>query len=560
MKMTIFNQNTSLIIIHENEISSLSKGRDLLRFATCSEPLADIALSCLNGSSNLRRNSIVAIPQDWDAKTTKIKPGIVYYKKDLPISPEVTSRLKANPWLIISNARFVTQVDHQRLYKMTAQLQADVVAVDVVPQLRAAGEKVLTTSQSKLIGFRRLLYDLAQLAPIPDDWPCYLFVKTDIFNKLLVDNVLPLSFPEFINRCSSSSLTVRGLNIGGTILDLETEEGLLGLLVEGLNSLAKNRSNSKNLQNQIPAKNNTTISDTARLFGKVLLGQNVTIGPNAIIVGPTIIGNDAKIAKAAIIRTSIIGPGVSVPRNHIVQNRVLIVPQHNQKHGKQGVNMKMIYKNSPPDNFRTWPRFSYAGCFKRMADIVAAIVVLILFAPVVPIIALAVKLASRGPIFFKDPRQGLYGKVFSCIKFRTMLVGADKIQDKLRALNQADGPQFKLADDPRLSAVGKFLRNTYIDEIPQFVNVLLGQMSIVGPRPSPEAENTLCPPWRDARLSVRPGITGLWQVCRTRQPMKDFQEWIHYDIKYVRNLSLKADLWICWQTVRKMMKNFIDQF
>jgi lipopolysaccharide/colanic/teichoic acid biosynthesis glycosyltransferase len=141
-----------------------------------------------------------------------------------------------------------------------------------------------------------------------------------------------------------------------------------------------------------------------------------------------------------------------------------------------------------------------------------------------------------------------------------MAIGADKIQDKLRVLNQADGPQFKMTDDPRLSVVGRFLRDTYIDEIPQFFNVLLGQMSVVGPRPSPESENTSCPPWRDARLSVKPGITGLWQVCRTRQPMKDFQEWIHYDIKYVKNLSLKTDLWICWQTTRKMAKNFIDQF
>jgi lipopolysaccharide/colanic/teichoic acid biosynthesis glycosyltransferase len=98
-----------------------------------------------------------------------------------------------------------------------------------------------------------------------------------------------------------------------------------------------------------------------------------------------------------------------------------------------------------------------------------------------------------------------------------------------------------------------------LDEIPQFLNVLVGQMSVVGPRPSPESENTSCPSWRDARLSVRPGITGLWQICRTRQPMKDFQEWIYYDIKYVKTLSLKTDLWLCWQTAKKMAMNFIDQ-
>jgi lipopolysaccharide/colanic/teichoic acid biosynthesis glycosyltransferase len=130
----------------------------------------------------------------------------------------------------------------------------------------------------------------------------------------------------------------------------------------------------------------------------------------------------------------------------------------------------------------------------------------------------------------------------------------------LRIASQVDGPQFKMEDDPRISLVGRFLRETYIDEIPQFFNVLLGQMSVVGPRPSPESENTLCPFWRDARLSVRPGITGLWQVHRTRQPMRDFQEWIHYDIEYVRNLSLLMDLRICWQTTKKMLGSFINQF
>jgi lipopolysaccharide/colanic/teichoic acid biosynthesis glycosyltransferase len=141
-----------------------------------------------------------------------------------------------------------------------------------------------------------------------------------------------------------------------------------------------------------------------------------------------------------------------------------------------------------------------------------------------------------------------------------MKLGADKMQDKLRFVSQVDGPQFKIDDDPRISTVGRFLRETYLDEIPQFINVLLGQMSVVGPRPSPESENTLCPFWRDARLSVRPGITGLWQIFRTRQPMKDFQEWIHYDTEYVRNLSLKMDLWISWKTTKKLFDNFISQF
>jgi lipopolysaccharide/colanic/teichoic acid biosynthesis glycosyltransferase len=141
-----------------------------------------------------------------------------------------------------------------------------------------------------------------------------------------------------------------------------------------------------------------------------------------------------------------------------------------------------------------------------------------------------------------------------------MTVDAAEMQDKLRFVSEVDGPQFKMADDPRISAVGRFLRETYLDEIPQFFNVLCGQMSIVGPRPSPESENTLCPSWRDARLSVRPGITGLWQVLRTREPLKDFQEWIHYDTRYIRDLSLKTDLWICGKTFIRMLHNFARQF
>ncbi len=141
-----------------------------------------------------------------------------------------------------------------------------------------------------------------------------------------------------------------------------------------------------------------------------------------------------------------------------------------------------------------------------------------------------------------------------------MHVGAGEIQERLRVISQVDGPQFKIAEDPRISTAGRFLRDTFLDEIPQFLNVLLGQMSVIGPRPSPESENTLCPWWRDARLSVRPGITGLWQVCRTRQPGKDFQEWIHYDTEYVRNLSLRMDLWIFWQTVKKIARDFVHQF
>jgi len=130
-----------------------------------------------------------------------------------------------------------------------------------------------------------------------------------------------------------------------------------------------------------------------------------------------------------------------------------------------------------------------------------------------------------------------------------MQKNADQMTTEILAQNQADGPQFFIENDPRITRVGLIMRRNHLDELPQFLNVLLGHMSIVGPRPSPRNENQYCPEWRESRLSVRPGITGLWQLRRTRLRGRDFQEWIKYDIQYVENMSWTLDLKLIWQTV-----------
>lgn len=190
---------------------------------------------------------------------------------------------------------------------------------------------------------------------------------------------------------------------------------------------------------------------------------------------------------------------------------------------------------------------------KRATDVGFSVVVLLGLLPVFAVIGLLIWLEDGRPILFCHRRQGRHGRAFNCWKFRTMHVDAHKVRRQLDAYNLCDGPQVYIRDDPRVTRIGRVIRRTNLDELPQFFNVLRGEMSIVGPRPSPDDENQFCPAWRDVRLSVRPGITGLWQLKRRREPGEDFQEWIKYDIQYVQRAGLKMDISIMLRTILIMV-------
>jgi|GEM_PF-254580 len=577
--MLFLNQSMNMIVIHRN--SKDRNGESLLRFALSNEPVAGVVLDGLCRYGDMKRNSAVklsgkwsldkvffAVPEEWDIEPFGLKrqnqlsqkslhdvnSNVIRYKDNIPVPLERVLRAGreggSGSWFVVSDGRFATRINVDFLKRVLAGVQADVVAVNAEPALLGQHEKVRLTTEGKLAGFCRAYSDSAGFAFISNKWPHHLFIKTDVLDRTLVGGVLPLSFSALLERCSLNELTIRAINAGGIVLDLETEDGLLSFCKTRLSKLRSFKSEHRD---------SSAIHEHSRFIGKVLLGKNVQVGHNVIVIGPTIISHNTRIEQGAVINSSIIGPDVCVPRNQFVQSRVIRGQQFNWTGPFRYKNERILLLDSCRP-FRAWPRFSYARCVKRIADFFAAAMVLILFAPVILLVALAIKLTSPGPVFYKDRRQGLHGKEFNCLKFRTMILGADKIQEILRIVSQVDGPQFKIADDPRINTVGRFLRETYIDEIPQFFNVLFGQMSVVGPRPSPESENTLCPFWRDARLSVKPGITGLWQVFRTREPMKDFQEWIYYDTEYVRNLSLKMDLFICWETAKKLLGNFVNQF
>lgn len=190
---------------------------------------------------------------------------------------------------------------------------------------------------------------------------------------------------------------------------------------------------------------------------------------------------------------------------------------------------------------------------KRTLDIIISALLLIILSPLALIAAIAIKIDSPGPVHFLQERVGLNKRIFRMYKFRTMADGAEKRQDELEKMNEAIGPVFKIKNDPRITRVGKILRKTSIDEIPQLFNVLRGDMSLVGPRPLPVRDyNGFSQDWQRRRFSVRPGITCLWQV--NGRSNTSFEHWMKLDMEYIDSWTLKLDLKILLLTVPAVLR------
>lgn len=184
--------------------------------------------------------------------------------------------------------------------------------------------------------------------------------------------------------------------------------------------------------------------------------------------------------------------------------------------------------------------------WKRLTDIACSSAGLLLLSPLLLVSAVAIKLSSPGPVFFLQKREGKDGKVFNIVKFRTMSADAEEQKEALRHRSEQDGPAFKIADDPRVTKIGRYLRKTCIDELPQLFNVFAGQMSMVGPRPLPVGESVNCRIWHRKRLEVLPGITCIWQVHGGRNIK--FDEWMRMDMEYLRRRSFTYDLQLIVET------------
>jgi exopolysaccharide biosynthesis polyprenyl glycosylphosphotransferase len=215
--------------------------------------------------------------------------------------------------------------------------------------------------------------------------------------------------------------------------------------------------------------------------------------------------------------------------------------------------IKTTIENEKFLTFINVPHSTYALAIKKIMDINISLLILIFLAPFILIIIGLIRLTSKGTAIYTQERVGLRGRIFELYKFRTMVANADEMKKDLEIANEADGPVFKIEDDPRVTWIGGFLRKSGLDELPQLLNVLKGEMSLIGPRPPLKKETLQYKRWQLRRLSVKPGLSCFWQIAPNRNKIK-FEKWMELDLAYIDNWSLRLDFIILLKTIRTVFK------
>jgi lipopolysaccharide/colanic/teichoic acid biosynthesis glycosyltransferase len=350
---------------------------------------------------------------------------------------------------------------------------------------------------------------------------------------------------------------------------LDTPEDYLALMRSQCYALPAG--NEVQVLPRVWARGAVEIAPSAQIIGPVLLGDGVLIERDACVIGPACLGDGVSVGKGAVVRESALWRDSAVSEGASVDFSILAEGQHllpgeavfASVHCEEGARFDppraMPWdRGAPLAPLRTETGGERAYAIgKRALDLVGAAAGLLLLFPVALAIGIAIRLDSRGPVFYRDSRCGRQGRAFRMWKFRTMGSGASRLQDRFLESKDTDGPIFKLDDDPRVTRVGALLRRTSLDELPQLVNILKGEMSFVGPRPLKMDEMRCAPQWRDLRLSVKPGLTGLWQLHARHSTM--FGDWVRYDNAYVLDgPSLLGDLRIILTTMRKVLTGKIN--
>ena len=507
-------------------------------------------------SSPIGANTLLEHLIAWLEPITRRTPLVVSDDADSPIA-ELAATCELSDALLIVDARYVPV--HAAEYSRLAQrfLADRLVAHHLVAMERAvAGTKECVDFDAA--GQVRKIARHYERAT----WPFITGVPATLVGAasgILGNGSLPASLAELRQMLTARGVLSRDVAIQGQTFDLTEEAGLLAANEHYVRAATRPRGARRRSAEPRYVGTGHVVHREARVTGPVVIHEAAHVEKNAVVVGPAVIGRGARISAGAIITHAVVAGGCTVPAGAVVHNRVWLdasaaCPHPGQSRVSYSERLTRLAEDArdheegaSPDT-RGGLRGSHAA-LKRAFDVTVSIVALTLLSPLLVAIGVAIAIESRGSIFYGDEREGRYGRIFRCKKFRTMYTGAHAAQAELHALDTTDGPHFKIASDPRVTRVGRVLRRLNLDELPQLLNVLSGEMSLVGPRPSPFRENQVCVPWRDARLSVRPGITGFWQVCRHDREAGDFHQWIEYDLLYVQHLSFWLDLRILLATI-----------
>ena len=417
-------------------------------------------------------------------------------------------------------------------------------------------ENLVVSPEGRVQGFRRMhaAWDRRQ----PRRFGGVCFFDPRVLEYVPDDGFMDIKEQLILALCQAG-LGVFEKTIGGVWDPLDDVDGYYRAHQVALQTGASDLEGYRQIGPRVWAGEGVSVAPSANILGGVLLGANVVIREHAQVVGPAVLGDGCVVGAGSMVRESVvweraqIGQASSVEYSVIgdrvvvepgaSESGVVLMPHHRiamqRDDGGYGFSAASTGADRPAVR-------RGSGIGKRVLDVFLALAGLALTWPFFVVLAILIRLDSRGPVFFRQRRCGIGGKEFWMIKFRTMVADAERHRPALAARNDVDGPVFKMFDDPRVTRVGRVLRRTSLDELPQLLNILRGDMSLVGPRPLAAEELRFSPTWRDFRLTVKPGLTGLWQIHgRSRT---GFHEWVRHDIAYVKRRSFWFDLKILFKT------------
>ena len=479
---------------------------------------------------------------------------------------------RCDQWVLVTDGCALVGIQPEHLSSQLREL-SDCDAALICADQVAGGyrEEAVVDRDGRVTAItRRYPTDLAR-GPLEVEQYHMLIVRRGTLRRLF-NGQMSCNFAALCDGLARAGVEPRRMVVPARAYRLMVDDDVLRFqadVVARCRGVLPSRVRQAGLEPVFPTDGSVFIADSAVVHGPIVLGKDVRILSEATVLGPCTIGDGAVIGRGCLVRNSVVLPGVSVPDAARVEFRIVQPPDAALVNASPGPSRGHLAGAGPVVPLRSDGAVgdvaplgsrSYRFC-KRVMDIAIAVTVLLLCLPIFAIVAVVIKIDSRGPFFYIAPRQTRGGRKFGCIKFRTMVPNAKELEEQLKDQNVVDGLHIEILDDPRMTRIGSFLRRTNIDELPQFINVLVGDMSIVGPRPSPDNENRLCPAWREARLAVLAGITGLWQICRSSgRGDDDFQQWIYYDTEYVRYQSLWLDIRILLKTGQIFARGLLPTF